>query len=98
MVKSLRNETDRIRIPPLMFRMTGIALRGLRCAPMETRSGSNIARYVRMIVTVTTELPLARLVGPVMAQAALPLDVRMGAREGAGHQQLFELNAMRRKC
>jgi hypothetical protein len=97
-VKCLGNETDRIRIPPFMLRMTGIALGGLRCAPMETLSGSNIAGNVGMIVTVETELPLARLVSPVMAQTALLLDVRMGAREGAWHQELFELGAMRRNC
>jgi hypothetical protein len=64
---------------------------------METLSASNIARNVGMIVTVETELPLARLVIPVMAQTALLLDVRMGARESTWHQQLFELGATRRK-
>ncbi len=97
MVKSFRNETDRIRIPPFMLRMTGVALGGLRCAPMETLSGRNIACYVGMIVTTETELPLAGFVVPVMAQTALLLDVRMGTRDGARHQQLFELGAMRRK-
>ncbi len=98
MVKGFRNETNRIRVPPFVLRMTGIALGGLRCAPMETLSGCNIACYVGMIVTAETELPLARFVIPVMAQTALLLDVRMGTREGAWHQEHFELGAMRRNC
>jgi hypothetical protein len=94
MVEGLRREADGIRAAPLMLGVAGIALRGCRRAAMETDLPGDIACH--FLVAIEAQLPLAGPVGPVMALGALGFDIRMGARELARHQQLFELGCLRR--
>jgi len=65
---------------------------------METSSGLYIGGDVGVIVAIHAELPLARPVCAVMAETAFSLDIRVGARHLAGHQQQFELAGLGWKC